>query len=317
MSTALYDGMRTATTVSEDGTTIAYHTLGHGPALVIVGGVLWDGSDYLPLARALADDYQVHVMERRARPGSGPQRAHHAIDDECADLVAVAAATGAETVFGHSFGGLVALETARRHDIFAEVIVYDPGIPLRRRFETGWFDGYRRLLDQGDRRGAFAWMTKHSGFAPGPLRRLPLWQVRLVLRCVLRADAWSRMNRLLEANLVEHRLQAALDAPDPSRFSAISAHTALLGGAKSPAALSSALLPELAHAIPRSTVTCLEGLGHFAPRDQPARLASAILESRSSGGASTESASVPPRSGGHPEGRVETVEEVSKRHHLH
>jgi pimeloyl-ACP methyl ester carboxylesterase len=289
MSTALYDGMRTATTVSEDGTTIAYHTLGHGPALVIVGGVLWDGSDYLPLARALADDYQVHVMERRARPGSGPQRAQHSIDDECADLVAVATATGAETVFGHSFGGLVALETARRHDIFAEVIVYDPGIPLRRRFETGWFDGYRRLLDQEDRRGAFAWMTKHSGFAPGPVRGLPLWQVRLVLRCVIRADAWSRMNRLLEANLVEHRLQAALDAPDPSRFSAISAHTVLLGGAKSPAVLSGALLPELAHAIPRSTVTCLKGLGHFAPRDQPARLASAILESRSSGGASTES----------------------------
>ena len=94
MSTALVDGVRTATTVSADGTTIAYHTLGQGPGLVIVGGVLWDGSDYLPLARALAHDYQVHVMERRARPGSGPQREHHGIDDECTDLVAVAA-TGA------------------------------------------------------------------------------------------------------------------------------------------------------------------------------------------------------------------------------
>jgi pimeloyl-ACP methyl ester carboxylesterase len=315
MSTAPFDGARTATTVSEDGTTLAYHTLGHGPALVIVGGVLWHGSDYLSLARALADDYEVHVMERRARPGSGRQRPHHAIDDECADLVAVAAATGAETVFGHSFGGLVALETARRHDIFAEVFVYDPGIPLRRRFETGWFDGYRRLLDQGDRRGAFAWMTKHSGFAPRTVRGLPLWQVRLVLRCVIRADAWGRMDRLLEANLAEHRLQAALDAPDPSRFSAISAHTVLLGGAKSPAALSSALLPELARAIPRSTVTCLEGLGHFAPRDQPDRLASAILENRTWSRASTQSASVPAGSGRHPECGVETVEEVGKRDH--
>lgn len=287
MSTALFDGVRTATTVSADGTTIAYHTLGQGPALVIVGGVLWDGSDYLPLARALADDFQVHVMERRGRPGSGPQREHHGIVDECADLVAVAAATGAATVFGHSFGGLVALETARRHGTFAEMFVYDPGIPLRRRFETGWFDGYRRLLDQGNRRGALAWMTKHSGFAPGPVRRLPLWYVRLVLRCVIRGDAWSRMDRLLEANLVEHRLQAALDAPDPSRFSAVSAHTVLLGGAKSPAALSSALLPELADAIPGSTVALLEGLGHFAPRDQPARLAFAILEKRSSGRASS------------------------------
>jgi pimeloyl-ACP methyl ester carboxylesterase len=88
------------------------------------------------------------------------------------------------------------------------------------------------------------------------------------------------MDRLLEANLVEHRLQATLDAPDPSRFSQISGRTVLLGGTKSPPALSSDLLPELAHAIPGSTVTLLEGLGHFAPRDQPARLAAAILENR-------------------------------------
>jgi len=278
MSTALYDdGARTAMAVSADGTSIAYHTLGEGPGLIIAGGVLWDGSDYLPLARALADDYQVHVMERRARPGSGSQRENHGIDDECADLAAVAAAAGAVKVFGHSFGGLVALETARRRDIFAEVFVYDPGIPLRGRFATGWFDGYLRLLDAGDRRGAFAWMTKYSGFAPGPVRRLPLWCVRLVLRCVIREDAWRRMDRLLEANLAEHRLQAALDAPDPSRFSQISARTVLLGGTKSPAALSGALLPELARAIPGSTVAFVEGLGHFAPRDQPARLAAAIL----------------------------------------
>jgi pimeloyl-ACP methyl ester carboxylesterase len=287
MSTALFDGVRTATTVSADGTTVAYHTLGQGPGLVIVGGALWDGCDYLPLARALAGGYQVHVMERRGRPGSGPQREHHGIGDECADLVAVASATGAATAFGHSFGGLVALETARRHDIFAEVFVYDPAIPLRGRFETGWFDGYQRLLGQGDRREAFAWMVKHSGFAPGPVRRLPLWYLRLVLRCVIRGDTWSRMDRLLEANLVEHRLQAALDAPGPSRFSQISAHTVLLGGAKSPAALSSGLLPELAHAIPGSTVAVLDGLGHFAPRDQPARLAAAVLNKRSSGRASS------------------------------
>ena len=287
MSTALSDGVRTATTVSADGTTIAYHTLGQGPGLVIVGGVLWEGSEYLPLARALADDYQVHVMERRARPGSGPQREHHGIDDECADLAAVAATTGAATVFGHSFGGLVALETARRDDTFAEVFAYDPGIPLRGRFETGWFDGYQRLLGQGDRRGAFAWMTKYSGLAPGPVRRLPLRYLRLVLRCVIRRAAWSRMDRLLEANLAEHRLQAALDAPGPSRFSRISAHTVLLGGTKSPPALSSALLPELAHAIPGSAIALLEGLEHFAPRDQPATLAVAILEKRSFGKASS------------------------------
>lgn len=287
MSLVPNDSMRTATTVSADGTTIAYHTVGKGPGLIIVGGVLWEGSDYFRLARALADGYQVHVMERRARPGSGPQREQHGIDDECADLLAVATATGAATVFGHSFGGLVALETARRHDTFNQVFVYDPGIPLRGRFNTGWFDGYRQLLDRGDRRGAFAWMTKYSGFAPGPVRRLPLWYVRLILRWVIRGEAWIRMDRLLEANLVEHRLQATLDAPDASQFSRIAANTVLLGGMKSPAALSRDLLPELAGAIPGSTVTILDRLGHFAPRDHPGPLAASILEPRNPSRVST------------------------------
>lgn len=280
MSTTLSNGVRSATTTSSDGTVIAYHTVGDGPGLVIVGGVLWEGSDYLPLAHALAGNYEVHVMERRGRPGSGPQREDHDIADECADLIATAKATGATSVFGHSFGGLVALETARRDPIFDEVFVYDPGIPLRGRFSTGWFDGYQRLLEAGDRRGAMAWMSKHSGFAPGPVRLLPQWYLRLVLRGVIRGEAWRRMDRLLEANLVEHRLQATLDAPDLSRLSQIRAHTVLLGGAKSPAALSADLLPELSQVVAGSSVAVLKGLGHFAPRDHPAAIATAIVERR-------------------------------------
>ena len=99
---------------SDDGTVIAYHSLGHGPGLVVVGGVLSEASDYMALAGALAGGFEVHVMERRGRPGSGPQRPAHSLEDECADLAAVTAATGSAAVFGHSFGGLVALETARR-----------------------------------------------------------------------------------------------------------------------------------------------------------------------------------------------------------
>ncbi len=178
-------------------------------------------------------------MERRGRPGSGPQHADHGIEDECADLAAVAAATGSTAAFGHSFGGLVVLETARRRPVFDQLFVYDPGVPLRGQIAAGWLDGYQRLLDSGDRRGAFAWMVKNAGVAPGPIGSMPLRSVRLVLHLVMRGSKWSRMDRLLDANLVEHRLQAALDAPSPDRFSTITAHTILLGGAKSPETLSS------------------------------------------------------------------------------
>ena len=123
-------------------------------------------------------------------------------------------------------------------------------------------------------------MVKSAGFAPGPVAIMPLWYLRLVLRVAIRGHKWATMDRLLEANLVEHRLQAALDAPSPERFSTITARTVLLGGAKSPGSISSPLLDELAAAIPGSVVELLPGLGHPAPQDQPGRVASALFAHR-------------------------------------
>jgi pimeloyl-ACP methyl ester carboxylesterase len=256
---------------------IAYRSLGRGPGLLIVGGVLSDGSDYLHLADALADQYTVHVIERRGRPGSGPQRSGHGIEEECADLEAVATATGARAAFGHSFGGLVVLETARRQTIFDELSVYEPGVPLRGQLAaTGWLDGYEERLEAGDRRGAFAWMVKNAGFAPRPLAVMPLWYIRSVLRLAIRRPRWERMDHLLEANLVEHRIQEELDAPNSDRFGVITAHTILMGGTKSPDTISGPLLYELASVIEDSTVSIQPGLGHLAPTDHPASIATAL-----------------------------------------
>jgi pimeloyl-ACP methyl ester carboxylesterase len=130
------------------------------------GGVLSSAGSYRPLAERLAGTFEVHVVDRRGRPGSGPQRPGHSIEDECDDLFAVIGATGASMVFGHSFGGLVALETARRRPGLESVFVYEPGVPLRGQFDLGWLDRYECLLDRGNRRGAFACMVKHAGFAP-------------------------------------------------------------------------------------------------------------------------------------------------------
>ena len=271
---------RTRTVRSSDGTVIAYHSVGDGPGLVVVGGVLSAGHDYMALAGALAGEFEVHVMERRGRPGSGPQRQGHSLDDECADLAAVAATTASGAVLGHSFGGLVVLETARRQPIFDEVFVYEPGVPIRGQLRSGWLDDYQRRLERGDRRGAFARMVKGAGFAPRAVEVMPVWYVRLVLRVAIRGQKWATMDRLLEANLVEHRLQAGLDALSPERFSAITSRTVLLGGAKSPASISGALLYEIAGVIASSEVEVLPGLGHPAPQEQPDRVASAVLADR-------------------------------------
>lgn len=271
---------RETSAVSADGTPIGYTSLGEGPGLIIVGGVLSSGSEYLPLADLLTEHFEVHVMDRRGRPNSGPQRPGHSIDDECADLIAVATSTGATSVFGHSFGGLVALETARRQPAFDQLFIYEPGVPLRGQLRFNWLDGYQQRLESGDRRGAFAWMVKHNGFAPRPLVVMPLSYVQAVLRVVIRARQWTSMDPLLEANLVEHRIEAALDAPSAERFATVTARTVLMGGTKSPTVISQQLVAELAEVIPDSAVAILPGLDHLAPQQEPSQIATAIVSSR-------------------------------------
>jgi pimeloyl-ACP methyl ester carboxylesterase len=270
--------LRESSAVSADGTRIGYWSVGTGPGLIVVGGVLSSARSYRPLADQLAGRFEVHLVDRRGRAGSGPQRPGHSIEDECNDLIAVMNATGSRLVFGHSFGGLVALEGARTRGGFERVFVYEPGVPLRGQFDQRWLDGYERLLEQGDRRGAFAWMVKHAGFAPKALSAMPLAYVRAVLRLAIRSERWSRMDPLLEANLGEHRIQAALDTSDASRFATITARTVLMGGTRSPEFISRGLLTELAQVIPDANVKVLPGLGHPAPEDNPEKIASVILE---------------------------------------
>jgi pimeloyl-ACP methyl ester carboxylesterase len=271
--------LQSASALSADGTTINYVSLGSGPGLVVVGGVLSSASSYLALAEALATDFTVHVVNRRGRPPTDPQRPDHSIDDECADLVAVATATGARRAFGHSFGGLIVLETARHHPIFDELYLYEPGVSIAGSLDTSWLDGYQRLLSSGDSRGAFAWMVKKAGFAPRPLTAMPLPYVKAILRVAMRGDRWSSLAPLLEANLTEHRIVAALDEPTAARFSTVTARTRLFGGETSPSVLSGKLLEQLAEVIPRAGVQILPRLGHLAPEDKPSRVAAAIRTS--------------------------------------
>src|SRR5947208_3199986 len=113
---------------SRDGTAVAYETLGAGEGLLVVGGAWRSGRDYLPFARALAPDFEVHVIDRRGRGRSGLQGRDYTIEREFEDVFAVQARTGAAIVFGHSYGGLIALEAARRSTVFSDVVVYEPGV---------------------------------------------------------------------------------------------------------------------------------------------------------------------------------------------
>jgi pimeloyl-ACP methyl ester carboxylesterase len=266
------------TVTSTDGTPIGYETVGEGDGILVVGGAWRRADDYLPLARALAGSFAVHVIDRRGRGRSGPQGPAYSIECEVEDLLAVQARTGATIVFGHSYGGLVALEAARRGAAFTDVIVYEPGVSIGGSIPVAWMAPYRDRLAAGDRRGAFATMVRGAGGAPPVVERLPFWYLKLVLRLFIRGSEWRRTDALLEVALAEHRLLAALDDGSADRYRAITARTLLLGGGKSRPRFTTALFVHLAAAIPRASVELLPGLDHLGPEKAPETVADHVRE---------------------------------------
>ena len=262
-----------ATVSSADGTPINYLTVGRGEPLLLIGGVLRTAHDYLPLARAFGEDFTVHVLERRGRGASGPQGAAYSADKEAEDVAAVAAATGATRVFGHSYGGLIALRAALRHPGLRRLVLYEPGVSVRGSIPLDWMPAYRARLGAGDRRGAFACLARGSGHAPRAFESMPLPLVRLVLRLAIRSEEWRRIDTLLEPTLGEHDEIARLDGT-LDEYSSLTCGVLVLCGAKSPPA--STLGPaELTQKIPGARLETLPGLAHQAPEKAPAALVAA------------------------------------------
>jgi pimeloyl-ACP methyl ester carboxylesterase len=254
---------------SRDGTSIGYETVGVGDGLLVVGGAWRTGRDYSPFAHALADSFTVHLIDRRGRGRSGPQGSAYAIERELEDVRAVQAHTQARLIFGHSYGGLIALEAARRGTEFTDIVVSEPGVSIAGSIPLGWMPRYQELLARGDRRGAFAAMVRSAGGARAALEHAPLWYVKLMLRLFIPDHDWQQIDPLLETAIAEHEQVGALDKPTPDRYRDITARVVLLGGAKSRPRFTTTLFDYVSASNPNVTTELIQGLGHTAPDDAP------------------------------------------------
>jgi pimeloyl-ACP methyl ester carboxylesterase len=110
---------------SKDGTTITFERQGAGPAVVLVGGAIDDGSENAPLGPALRDRFTVYTYARRGRGESG-DTPPYAVEREIEDLGAIIAeAGGTAHVFGASSGGALALEAAAAGLAIDRLAVYE------------------------------------------------------------------------------------------------------------------------------------------------------------------------------------------------
>lgn len=110
---------------SADGTPIAYQRDGSGPAVILIGGGLDDGSENAPLARELAEEFTVYNFARRGRGDSGDS-SPYAVQREIDDIAAIIAeAGGSAYLFGASSGGMFALEAAAAGLPVGRIAVYE------------------------------------------------------------------------------------------------------------------------------------------------------------------------------------------------
>jgi pimeloyl-ACP methyl ester carboxylesterase len=113
------------TTLSADGTKIAFDQTGQGPPVVLVVGAFNDRATGAPLAKALESRLTVFNYDRRGRGASGDTQPY-AVEREVEDLEAlIREAGGAAGVFGYSSGAILALEGAARGLNITKLALYD------------------------------------------------------------------------------------------------------------------------------------------------------------------------------------------------
>ena len=257
---------------SADGTTIGYRTTGNGPGLLVVHGLMETSSAYEELADELAGDFTVHLMDRRGRGQSGPNRAGQGLLAEVEDVWAVLEATGATRVFGVGSGAVIALEAALRLSACTHVAAYEPLVnpPARHRKVIA---RYERELANGQDVEALVTIFKGLDIAPRWLRMLPHWLLVVLLRKVGEAEPGDELELL---PTVGHDFRVVEEGSrNLERFRALRGQVLLLGGGKSERHHGDAL-NALAELLPRAEKVLVEQADHDSPVEDPRLLVPAL-----------------------------------------
>ena len=240
---------------------LAYRVVGFGPPIVLVHGTAADGATFRLLEQQLVDRFTVVTVNRRGRCGSGDEDPY-SLEAEFEDLAAVVdTLPEPAVVFGHSFGGNVALGASLRSSKFGKLVLYEPGrrgdVPPALQHELEY------LLDRGDRMGAMRLTLREFTRFPeewlDDLLETPPWQERL-------AYAYTIARELRAYN--------EYDYGDLSRFTV---PTLLMVGGESPAA-EHVHARALASELPWASVSVLPNEGHVAPVTAPQLVAREISQ---------------------------------------
>lgn len=245
------------TVTSADSTSIAYERHGDGPPLLLLHGTSGTRHSWDALAPHLADDFTLIVPDRRGRGDSG-DAAEYDLAREVDDLRALLDdIDGDVTVFGHSFGGLVALAVTDEIDL-SRLVLYEPSVLVGKHREDDLAARIQERLDEGDREAAMKLFYREGGGIPAP-ERLPIWPQDVPFEL---AETVVRENEAVES----YGLPSDPDVPHS---------TLLLTGERGPEHLRAAV-QTLSDRVPQSRLIEFDGLGHMGVQSDPERVAAAV-----------------------------------------
>src|SRR6056297_1981463 len=250
------------TVTSEDGTSIAFERHGEGPPLILLHG----GSSpqyWKPIVPRFADDYTVIVPHRRGVGESGDS-AEYNLDRGVEDVRAVIdAVNGTPILFGHSFGGLLAIETARTA-LVEKLVAYEPAVLVGEyREQASLASQMRARINDGNRRQAMKFYIRevmHGGDIEnldGWLAEWPPWPDIVAL-----TENVARINRAIE----QYRLPESLEVNAPAL---------LLTGTEGPPHLKDGIRT-VDEALSNSQFVEFEGVGHGGPTEAPDRVTAEV-----------------------------------------
>ena len=154
---------------SKDGTAIAYTRSGDGPAVVLVGGGLDDGSENATLIPTLGESFTVASYARRGRGDSG-DTPPYSLQREIQDLAAVVDELGGHAhAFGSSSGGALLLEAAAAGLPLDRIAVWEVPYAVGGDAVAGWqaySAALREALARDDRDGALELFMRLAGSPP-------------------------------------------------------------------------------------------------------------------------------------------------------
>ena len=263
VSAANRNGLITVT--SKDGTRIGVECAGTGPTVLFVHGGVGDRTRWTPMFPLLTSKFTACAMDRRGRGASGDSP-EYSLAKEAEDVAAVVNSRPEPVfVFGHSYGGVAALEASFLTSRIARLMLYEP--PLHE--PVGHNLAVAARVEEMVRKGQLE-------------QALITFQTEIVKQSpeeIARMKARPTWAGLVASIAVHPRQMRALSAYrfDAGRMKSVTMPTLLLIGEGTASPYARQSIGALRESLPNPTLVVLERQEHNAMEAGRDALASAII----------------------------------------